>query len=155
MLGQHLQIHGGIHYRSSSRSPHPKPARYPAARNAASGAGRQQSRIQRPAGEGGVASGLFGWSLGQPRRKGAARLRRDSRYRSSADYAICPRRRYAPASSAGPSGAGFLYPRFSRQTSSLDIESVRGLNPWVSAQDIKFFLEALGISELLEPPAPG
>jgi cell division protease FtsH len=42
----------------------------------------------------------------------------------------------------------------SGQISSLDIGSVRGLNPWVSAQDIEFFLEALGISEVLEPPAP-
>ena len=42
----------------------------------------------------------------------------------------------------------------SGQISSLDIGSIRGLNPWVSAQDIKFFLEALGISEVLEPPAP-
>jgi cell division protease FtsH len=42
----------------------------------------------------------------------------------------------------------------SGQISSLDIGSVRGLNPWVSAQDIEFFMEALGISEVLEPPAP-
>jgi hypothetical protein len=40
------------------------------------------------------------------------------------------------------------------QISSLDIGSIRGLNPWVSAQDIECFLEALGISEVLEPPAP-
>ena len=33
--------------------------------------------------------------------------------------AICPRRRYAPASSAWPSGAGFVYPRFSRAAQTL------------------------------------
>jgi hypothetical protein len=42
----------------------------------------------------------------------------------------------------------------SGQISSLDIGSVRGLNPWVSAHDIEFFLDALGIPEVLESPAP-
>ena len=40
------------------------------------------------------------------------------------------------------------------QDPSLDVESVRSANPWVSAQDIKFFLEALGISDVLEPASP-
>jgi cell division protease FtsH len=42
----------------------------------------------------------------------------------------------------------------SAQIHSLDVESVRSANPWVSAQDIKHLLAALGISDLLKPPAP-
>lgn len=40
------------------------------------------------------------------------------------------------------------------QASALDVGSVRGANPWVSADDIAFFLSALGVSELAEPVAP-
>lgn len=40
------------------------------------------------------------------------------------------------------------------QASALDVGSVRGANPWVSADDIAFFLSALGVSELAEPIAP-
>jgi hypothetical protein len=42
----------------------------------------------------------------------------------------------------------------SAQIPSLDVESVRSANPWVSGQDIRFFLEALGISDVQEPAAP-
>jgi cell division protease FtsH len=42
----------------------------------------------------------------------------------------------------------------SAQSPSLDVESVRNANPWVSAHDINFFLEALGVSELADPVAP-
>jgi hypothetical protein len=40
------------------------------------------------------------------------------------------------------------------QASALDVGSVRSANPWVSADDIAFFLSALGVSELAEPVAP-
>jgi hypothetical protein len=40
------------------------------------------------------------------------------------------------------------------QTSALDVGSVRGANPWVSSEDICFFLTALGVSEFAEPVAP-
>lgn len=40
------------------------------------------------------------------------------------------------------------------QTSALDVGSVRAANPWVSVDDITFFLSALGVSELAEPVAP-
>lgn len=40
------------------------------------------------------------------------------------------------------------------QASALDVGSVRGANPWVSADDISFFLSALGVSEFAEPVAP-
>ncbi|MEY9461976.1 cell division protease FtsH [Bradyrhizobium ottawaense] len=40
------------------------------------------------------------------------------------------------------------------QATALDVGSVRAANPWVSADDIKFFLSALGVSELTEPVAP-
>ncbi|MCK1668980.1 ATP-binding protein [Bradyrhizobium sp. 153] len=40
------------------------------------------------------------------------------------------------------------------QASALDVGSVRAANPWVSADDIKFFLSALGVSELAEPVPP-
>lgn len=39
------------------------------------------------------------------------------------------------------------------QASALDVGSVRAANPWVSAEDISFFLSALGVSELAEPVA--
>jgi cell division protease FtsH len=42
----------------------------------------------------------------------------------------------------------------SAQIPSLDLESIRSVNPWLSAQDIRFFLEALGISDVQEPAAP-
>jgi Cdc6-like AAA superfamily ATPase len=42
----------------------------------------------------------------------------------------------------------------SAQASSLDIQSVRNANPWVSADDIQAFFKALGISELAGPVAP-
>ena len=43
----------------------------------------------------------------------------------------------------------------SAQIPSLDVESIRSANPWLSAQDISFFLEAaLGISDVQEPAAP-
>jgi cell division protease FtsH len=43
----------------------------------------------------------------------------------------------------------------SAQILSLDVESIRSANPWLSAQDISFFLEAaLGISDIQEPAAP-
>jgi cell division protease FtsH len=42
----------------------------------------------------------------------------------------------------------------SAQTSSLDIGSVRGANPWVSPADISFFLKAFGVPEFAEPVAP-
>jgi cell division protease FtsH len=42
----------------------------------------------------------------------------------------------------------------SARVPSLATESVRSANPWVCAQDIKLFLEALGIADVLEPPAP-
>jgi cell division protease FtsH len=42
----------------------------------------------------------------------------------------------------------------SAQITSLAVESVRSANPWVSAQDIRFFLQALGIADVLEPAAP-
>jgi hypothetical protein len=41
----------------------------------------------------------------------------------------------------------------SAQIPSLDVGSVRGANPWVSGDDIGFFLKALGVSELAEPVA--
>lgn len=40
------------------------------------------------------------------------------------------------------------------QASVQDVGSVRDANPWVSADDIAFFLSALGVSELAEPVAP-
>ncbi|MCS3498280.1 hypothetical protein M2189_002762 [Bradyrhizobium japonicum] len=40
------------------------------------------------------------------------------------------------------------------QASALDVGSVRGANPWVSADDIAFFLSALGVSEVAEAIAP-
>jgi cell division protease FtsH len=42
----------------------------------------------------------------------------------------------------------------SAEIPSLDFESVRSANPWVSAQDISFFLHALGVSEVAEPVTP-
>jgi hypothetical protein len=42
----------------------------------------------------------------------------------------------------------------SAQISSLDIEAVRSVNPWISANDVSFFLQALGISGYAEPMAP-
>lgn len=42
----------------------------------------------------------------------------------------------------------------SAHTSSLDIGTVRGANPWVSPDDISYFLMALGVSEFAEPVAP-
>lgn len=39
------------------------------------------------------------------------------------------------------------------QASAQDVGSVRDANPWVSADDIAFFLSALGVSELAEPVA--
>ncbi|MET4524059.1 AAA family ATPase [Bradyrhizobium sp. JR18.2] len=42
----------------------------------------------------------------------------------------------------------------SAQTSSLDVGSVRGANPWLSPDDISYFLKALGVSEFAEPVAP-
>jgi cell division protease FtsH len=42
----------------------------------------------------------------------------------------------------------------SAQTPSLDVESLRSANPWVSGDDIGFFLKALGVSEFAEPAAP-
>lgn len=43
----------------------------------------------------------------------------------------------------------------SAQIPSLDAESIRSANPWVSAHDIRCFLEALGISDEEEPALPG
>jgi hypothetical protein len=40
------------------------------------------------------------------------------------------------------------------QIPSLGVGSVRSANPWISAQDISFFLEALGISDVQEPTVP-
>lgn len=40
------------------------------------------------------------------------------------------------------------------QASALDVGSVRSANPWVSADDIAFFLAALDVSELAEPVTP-
>lgn len=42
----------------------------------------------------------------------------------------------------------------SPQIQSLDRESVRAANPWVSANDVSFFLQALGVSSIAEPVAP-
>lgn len=42
----------------------------------------------------------------------------------------------------------------SAQTSSLDVGCVRNANPWVSSDDISFFLKAFGVSEFEEPVAP-
>ena len=42
----------------------------------------------------------------------------------------------------------------SSQNPALDVGSIRGTNPWVSAQDIGVFLEALGIPDVQEPAAP-
>lgn len=39
------------------------------------------------------------------------------------------------------------------QMSSLDVGSVRGVNPWISSDDISFLMMALGISEFAEPIA--
>lgn len=41
----------------------------------------------------------------------------------------------------------------SAQSLTLDVATVRKANPWVSAHDINFFLQALGVSELAEPIA--
>lgn len=40
------------------------------------------------------------------------------------------------------------------QSAALDVGSVRGSNPWVSSDDIAFFLSALGVTELAQPVAP-
>ncbi|MGX1007063.1 cell division protease FtsH [Bradyrhizobium japonicum] len=40
------------------------------------------------------------------------------------------------------------------QATALDVGSVRAANPWVSADDIAFFLSALDVSEVVEPIAP-
>jgi cell division protease FtsH len=42
----------------------------------------------------------------------------------------------------------------SAQIASLNLGSVRNANPWVSANDIGFFLNSLGVSEFAEPVAP-
>ena len=36
----------------------------------------------------------------------------------------------------------------------MDVGSVRGANPWISSDDISFFLTALGVSEFADPVAP-
>ncbi len=42
----------------------------------------------------------------------------------------------------------------SAKISSLDVGSVRGMNPWLSPDDISFFLNALGLAEIAQPVAP-
>ncbi|MCK1715044.1 AAA family ATPase [Bradyrhizobium sp. 143] len=40
------------------------------------------------------------------------------------------------------------------QSAALDVDSVRGANPWVSIDDVSFFLTALDVSEFAPPVAP-
>jgi chromosomal replication initiation ATPase DnaA len=42
----------------------------------------------------------------------------------------------------------------SAEIPSLEVEAIRGANPWISVHDISFFLHALGVSEAAEPVAP-
>jgi cell division protease FtsH len=42
----------------------------------------------------------------------------------------------------------------SAQLPSLDVESIRNANPWVSTHDISFFLQALGVSDIAEAVTP-